>query len=172
MREFYTLSYVNNIKNKRSKQRTIYIIVLVIAVLLVTGIYVYFSTEPYGSKSRTPLLIALIAIIFLTIVYSFLHFDILYGKLNKYYDFLVCNALGIRVTKKVTVLSVSFDTVTKDNLDFYSIVVLDWSDTQNDFVERTLYIDCEIKDVDLKEGEIIKIVTNSNYLLAYEKENV
>lgn len=172
MKELYTNGYVLNIKNKRSKQKTIYFIVLAVAVLIITGIYIYFSTEPYGANSRTPLLIALISVIFLTIVYSFLHFDILYGRLNKYYDFLVCNVLGARETKKVTVLSVSYDTTTKDNLDFYTITVLDWSEIQNDFVERTIYIDSEIEVKDIKEGEIITIQTNSNYLLAYQKENV
>ena len=172
MRELYSKDYIQDIKHKRKIQSLIYIIVLAVAISIVVGIYLYFMTLPYGSKARTPLLIVLIVVIFLTITYSFLHFDILYGKLNRYYEYLTCNVCGLRETKKVTVLNVFYQKQTKEKLDFYTIQVLDWSSVQNDFVERTIYIDCEIKVDDIFEGDIVTIVTNSNYLLAYKKENV
>ncbi len=172
MRELYTTEYVNKYAKKLKNYKNSYIIIAIIVAILVVGIIVYYALEPYGTKLRIPLLVALIAIIILFVFYSFLHFGYTYGSVKKYYDFLVFSACGNRSLSKVTVLNVYFEPIDKNGFDCYRLVVLEWSESSNDYVERTLYIDCQVSVTDLSEGDIISVYTNSNYLLAYKKETL
>ncbi len=172
MRELYTTEYVNKYAKKLKNYKKSYAIIATIVAILIVGIIIYYALEPYGTKLRTPLLIALISIIILFVTYSFLHFGYTYGSVKKYYNFLVCSACGKRTLSKVTVLNVFYEPVDKNGFDCYRIVVLEWSELSNDYVERTLYIDCQVSVTDLSEGDIVSVYTNANYLLAYKKETL
>ncbi len=171
MRELYTTDYVNKYANKKKKYKTQYVIVSIIVSLLVVGIIVFYALEPYGTKLRIPLLVALMLLIILFVSYSFLHFGYTYGSVKNYYNFLVCSVCGKRSFSKVTVLNVLYQPLDKGGFDCYRLIALEWSEVANDYVERTLYVDCQVLVDDLKEGDILSIYSNSNYLLAYKKEN-
>ena len=47
--------------------------------------------------------------------------------------------------------------------------VLTWSDGHDDYIKRRILIDKEIKNLDVKEGEIITIVTSLNTLMGYQR---
>lgn len=170
MRELYTTEYVEKYARKKNNYKIFYIILSILFGLSIVGIMVYYALEPYGTNLRTPLLIALILLTVSFITYTFIHFGYTYGTVNKYYNFLVFSACNKRIQSKVTILNVLYETVDKDGLDCYRLIVLEWSDVANDYVERTIYIDCQISVTDLKEGDIVTILSNSNFLLAYKKE--
>lgn len=172
MRELYTTEYVNKYIRKRSNYKISYVIISILTAIFVVGLMVYYAFEPYGTNLRVPFLVLIIIVTILFIIYSFIHFGYTYGTVNKYYRYLVFSVCGKRTLSKVTVLNVLRDPVDKDGFDCYRIIILEWSDITNDYVERTLYVDYEISITDLSEGDIITVSTNSNYLLAYKKETV
>lgn len=172
MRELYNNEYVNTYSKKLKNYKTSYLIIAIFSILAIAGILVYYAFEPYGTSLRIPLLVALILIIVSFVTYSFVHFGYTYGVVKKYYEFLVYTVCGKRSVSKVTVLSVLYEPVDKNGFDCYRLVVLEWSSTTDDYVEHTIYIDSQVTVTDLKEGDIVSISTNSNYLLAYKKETV
>lgn len=172
MRELYSSEYVEKYVKLKKRQMVVYFILLATAVLLIGAIMLIYAMEPYQTKLRIPLMIlmCLIAVSFIT--YTFLFFQFIHGKVVHYYNFLIYTVCTKRVVDKVTVLNVFHDTVDKNGVDCTRMVVLEWSDSQNDYVEHTIYVDNEVVVDDVSEGDIVTIATNSSYLLAYKKETV
>lgn len=170
MRELYSSEYVQKYAKLKKRQEVSYWISLAVAVLLIAGIIIFYSFEPYQTKLRIPLMILMFVIAVGFITYSFLFFQFIYGKVRSYYTFLIYSACSKRNVDKVTVLNVFGDIFDKNGVDCTRIVVLEWSDAQNDYVEHTLYVDNEVTVDDVCEGDILTVATNSSYLLAYKKE--
>ena len=78
-------------------------------------------------------------------------------------------AIGKKSTFTATVLSINYEQRSQDGVDFYSMDVLTWSDGHDDYIKRSILIDKEIKNLDVKEGEIITIVTSLNTLMGYQR---
>ena len=156
---------------KKKTLLTIYFVILAIAVASITAIMLIYANEPYGTKLRMPLLIAIILITVIFTAYSFLFFTISYGRLKKYCYYLYYAVFGKKETAKVTLLNYNLSPRDNGGIDFYTINVLIWSDDKNDYVERTVYVDAEFLIEDVKINDIITITTNANYLVAYKKEN-
>ena len=56
----------------------------------------------------------------------------------------------------------------KYGVDFYRINVLEWVESEDDYVERTILVDNEVKNLDILAGDIVKVKTTSNMLIGYE----
>ena len=73
------------------------------------------------------------------------------------------------VVTKVTILKVAYDDYsTKYGVDYYHLNVLEWSSIHDDYLERSVLVDREIKTLKVNEGDIIEIETTGNRLIAYE----
>ena len=170
MRELYQSDYINRYLKLKKRMLVTYFVIMALSIGALAFILIYYATEPYQTSSRVPLMIAMFAVIVFFIVYSFIFFTITYGKVRSYCNFLLFSVCATRSTDKVTVLNVFNDIVDKNGGDCTRIEVLEWSDAENDFVERMIYVDNEVVVDDVFEGDILTIVTNSKYLLAYNKE--
>lgn len=171
MTEFYSINYYQSIMKKKNDALKVYAFVSLIFVFMVVLLMILYANEPYGTSLRTPFLIVLIAITVIFVGYSFVFFVITYGRLKKYCFYLYYAVFGSKESAKVTILN--YDLTPKDNggIDFYTLNVLIWSDTDNNYVERTIYVDAEFTIEDIKINQILTVELNGNYLVAYQKEN-
>ena len=172
MTEFYSTSYLDNIKNKKRNLIISYFVALFIVFSIILTILIIYSNEPFGTNLRIPLLVTIILIIVLFIIYSFIFFTISYGRIKKYYNFLYYAIFSKHEIAKVTVISVYKDVREILGVDFYTINVLCWSNLENDYVERNVYVDCEFGVDNFNKNDVLTIKLNSNYLLGYQKENL
>lgn len=170
MRELYSKDYYLQMTKKKKSLLTLYFSILAFVVLIITAIMIIYANEPYGTKLRVPLMIIMISITVIFIAYSFLFFTITYGRLKKYCFYLYYTVFGSRETAKVTVLDYSLTPKDNGGIDFYSLNVLIWSNAYNDYVERIIYVDCEFSIDDISVNDVLTVVLNSNYLVAYKKE--
>lgn len=168
MIELYSTSYYNKIKEKKRKLLTSYFIVLGLFLAVIIAIMITYANEPYGTKLRTPFLVALIVISIVFVVYSFIFFSITYGRLKKYEYYLYFTVFGKHEVIKATVIDVNNSTKDVGGVDFYSFTALVWSDIQNDYVERLIYVDCEL-NFDVNVNDVLTIKVNSSYLVGYER---
>ena len=53
------------------------------------------------------------------------------------------------------------------NVDFHTMVVLEWSDKTQEFMRRHVLVDKEKPMPNLKNGDIISYITHANVLLSY-----
>lgn len=170
MREFYEYNYLSAMFKKRKNLIIFYTILAVICLLAVVAIIIFYSKLPYGTNLRYPLMITMIVIVTLFSVYSFVFFNITFGRLNKYCDYLSYACRGNAEITKVTVLDFYNQPIEHSGNDFFRVNVLIWSDIQNDFVERMLYVDNEFSLDDVNVGDVITVKVKSNCLLGYKKE--
>ncbi len=171
MKEFYSIDYYTKFTKKKKSLLTVYFAIFALVTLLLVTIYLIYANEPYGTKLRTPFLIAIISIAVVFIAYSFVFFTITYGRLKKYCFYLYYAVFGNKETAKITVLDYCLQPKDNGGLEFYSLDVLIWSELDQDYVERTIYVDAEFLIDDIKINDIVTVVLNANYLVAYKKEN-
>lgn len=171
MRQLYNK---NNVISNEKQLKILLAIYLLIALIFLGGIVtciVLFANEPFGTSKRVPLLIIMLAIAVVTVVFSFFYFNLIFGPVKKYVDFLKYTVFGKRNTLSLTILDVFYQPMNYKGLDFYRISTLEWNDIKNDFVERTVLVDESIVINDLKAGDIVKCQLAQSCLVAYEKDS-
>lgn len=172
MTELYSTSYLDKIKSKKQNLLISYFAILFITLALILTIMIIYSNEPFGTNLRLPFIIVLVIITVAFITYSFIFFTISYGRLKKYYNYLYYALFSKTEITKVTVISVTKEIREVVGVEFYTLNVLTWSNTENDYVERNIYVDCEIGVDNFNKNDVLTVKLNANYLLAYKKENI
>ncbi len=171
MTALYTKSYYNKIKKQKKILLTVYLVLLAIAVISVVGIIVFYSLQPYGTSLKNPLKFLMYSIVVIFCLFSGIYLTIVYGRVNKYLKFLGNLASAKKLNYKITVISINYgDIRTNYGVDFYTMEVLEWSETQSDYVKHNLLVDAEFKDLDINEGEILTVKTSLNALMEYNKD--
>ncbi|MBO5851514.1 MAG: hypothetical protein J6R29_04195 [Clostridia bacterium] len=168
MINFYDENYINKIIRQKNKCLAIYLVVAIILFLIIVATIVLNSIFPYNFGHRPILLAILCVVTVVLVVFSFVYLQIVYGKVAGYLNFLGLLTQNLKRTATVTVIRVNAQIVS-GQIDYYSVDVLEWSDIDEDYVERSVFIDAEFANLDFKKDEIITIITASNHLLAYKK---
>ena len=130
--------------------------------------YDLLRNASFSTPLEIPLLIIILSIGALFTVFSVVFLTIPYGRLKKYCEILGDFLDNEKVVSEVTVLGIDKTVTVKYGVDFYRLNVLEWSTIENDYVERSILVDNEIKTLDFKVNDIVKIVTTSNMLIGYE----
>lgn len=168
MIQLYSEESFNKINKMRNKYLLWYIFAFIIVLAIEITLIVYYSTRPYGTPLETPLLIIVLTLGGVFTAFSVVFLSIPYGRIVKYRDCVIDFLDNEKVISDVTVLSFDKTLTVKYGVDFYKMNVIEWSEQEDDYVERTVLIDNEIKDLDLLVGDILKISTTSNMLVGYE----
>ena len=170
MTYLYTKPYYYQIKKQRQKLLTIYLILLGLALLGLVGIILFYAFQPYGTNLKLPLQISMFALIVVFTLFSGVYLTIIYGRVNKYYHFLNSLSRGKKLSNSVTVISINYgDLRTNFGVDFYTMEVLEWSSSQDDYVKHNLLIDNEFKNLDINEGDMLTVTSSLNVLMEYNK---
>ena len=128
---------------------------------------VVFADKPFGSNLRNTFqTISYVLTIILTFIAG-IYYEIIYAPIKKYYTKIVESLLGKREVADVTILRTYNDILDKSGVKFKTIGVLEWSETQNDYVEREINLDANF-DVDFSENQMVKFLVSGNILLGYE----
>ena len=168
----YDNAYFNKIKSLKVKLLIGFIVSLIIALLVVATIIVINSMEPVNSPKTPILRIILIVFICIYVFCIYIYLDIVYGRVNKYFDELCRIFTHVKKESIVTFIRFNHTKYDINKVSFYTMEVLEWSEKKKDYVERNVYIDGEILLDGFTSGEILQISTVSNILFAYKKEAI
>lgn len=168
MIELYDENYLKKIELQKKRLLTVYFILLAVAVIIEAVVIFFNAYLPYGNEYKTLLQLVMYSVAIIFSVYSVLFFTITYGRVKTYYDFVDGIMVGNKKETPVTVIKLSRELIS-GKIDGYTLAVLEWSDAENDFVERTINIDNEKEIPDFEKGEIITVATCSNYLYSYSR---
>ena len=168
MTNFYTQNYIEKVTKQKKKSLVAYFIVAAILALIIIASIVVNSLLPYNYGHRPYLLTIVCTATVMLVIYSFLYLQICYGRVAAYLNFLNSLFQRKKITSTATIIRVNGQ-VNSGNIDYYTIDILEWSNAEENYIERSLFVDAEFKDLDFKKDEIVTIETASNYLIAYEK---
>ena len=163
--------YLNAYKLKK-KLLTVYfccIGFLLAAVGVFFALYLrlpYASTDEIARQGNVYKLIN-ISVTAVGIVFSFIYLGIPYKRAKAYFKLLDDIKTGQKVKNVSTFIQNDESISEVSNVDFHTMVVLEWSDKTQEFMRRHVLVDKEKPMPNLKNGDIITYITHANVLLAY-----
>lgn len=165
----YTQNYYDKIKKQKNFNFAVFL-TLIIAFVLFEGFIIYYnSTLPYASKiSEVLKKVLLISCVLFCFIISFFY-SVNYLTVKTYFKVISKVLSGKKEILLFTVIKFNKEILTKDNVDCYTLIGLIWSDLEEDYVERKLYLDAEFKDLNFEKGQILNILTSSSFILELEE---
>ena len=168
MINFYDENYISKLNRQKRSCLAVYFIVAIFLTLVIVSAIVLNSILPYNFGHRPILLSIVIVATIVLVIFSFIYLQICYRKVADYTNFVIDLSSRRSVTITATIIRVNAQVVS-GVIDYYSVDVLEWSNVENDYVERSVFVDAEINNLEFNKDEIVTFVTASNYLIAYKK---
>ncbi len=163
--------YDNAYKLKK-KLLTLYFVVLSVFIVAVAVIFILYTRLPYAStkeiERKGNLYMALNSVITaIAVILSFVYLGIPYKRAKAYFKLLDNIRIGQKLKNVSTFLQNDLTVSEVNQVDFHTMVVLEWSDKTQEFMRRHVLVDKEKPMPNLKSGDIIVYTTHSNVLLSY-----
>lgn len=131
-------------------------------------VFVYFLFEPYGSAKKPWLLTLECVFTGLYAIFSYLYLSIRFSRVRRY-KIMLERALNRKPTEgEATFMRFNGEVNVKDGVDFRSMTLVEWSEKEQEYMERYVLLDVEKPRPDFRTGDLLKIKTYSNVLTGYD----
>ena len=143
---------------------------------VITGVYMAFCigwlifhfTLPY----KDPLDMLPRAMVFVAsaayVLFAFPYLTIKYRRVNEYYKLFKQFGESLKMEERNYFYGYQAETVEKNHLDAYSCIFATWNARAHEWMEREIYVDVEKPLPDFERGDLVRYITQSNFLLGYE----
>ena len=163
--------YENALKLKK-KLLKFYFLGLGVFVAAMAVFLVLYIRLPYPTLKSVKLkgnlyLVINCALTAIAIILSFIYLGIPYKRARAYFRLLDDIKVGQKVKNVSTFLQNDESVSEVGNVDFHTMVVLEWSEKTQEFMRRHVLVDKEKPMPQFKNGDIISYVTHANVLLSY-----
>lgn len=157
------------IKAKKQRQLVLGIYFAVLAVLLAAGFTVLgiYTTQPYATPLKTPMILINTAISIVGVAFSFVYLGIKNKRTKAYYKLTKALQTGMKETSECIYYENGEQDV-KDGCDFNTLVFLTWFEKKKKYFKRNVLVDVEKPLPVFNKGDVVKFVTQGNVLLSYE----
>lgn len=175
MTELYTgQEYPQHLKLKK-RMLTMWLILLFVYLAVSAVILVGLVTLPFYTNEdvlsfnakRPYFIVGNIALSTLFWGFSLFFFNNKYIRLSRYVRMLKYINIGLKEVYEGQFLRFDEDREIKDGVEFYKMITKEWSERKQEFFERKVLIDREIKKFDISPGDRVKYVTQGNVLIKY-----
>ena len=103
----------------------------------------------------------------LYVVFAFPFMGIKYHRVNKYYKFLYYVSEGLKNEEENYFVCFAKKDLQKDGVDVVSCVFKTWNKKKREWMEREVYFDPEMEWPDLEQGDRVRYIAQSNFLVQY-----
>lgn len=153
---------------QRRKIFGIFLTVTFVYAAFCIGWLIYYIGLPYNDPMQTlPKWMVWIASA-LYVVFTFPFMGIKYRRVNCYYKLLYTISEGIKNEEKCYFAFFAEKDLQKENVDVVSCVFKTWNKKKQEWMEREVYFDVEKEWPDLEQGDFVRYVVQSNFLIRYE----
>jgi hypothetical protein len=104
----------------------------------------------------------------LYVIFCFPYMGIKFQRVNRYYKLLYTISEGIKSEEKCYFAFFAEKDLQKEGVDVISCVFKTWNKKKQEWMEREVYFDVEKEWPDLEQGDFVRYVVQSNFLLRYE----
>ncbi|HIZ03716.1 MAG TPA: hypothetical protein H9727_05465 [Candidatus Borkfalkia avistercoris] len=145
----------------------IYLIVAVVYLALCIGCLIYYVNTPFNSSQQTaPKWIVWVSSC-LFVIFSYIFLAIKYQRSRKYYKLISYLSVGLKAVNNS--YFVRYDTPDlKDNVDYYVLIMSEWSKKKSEYLDRKIYCDKEKPCPQFKCGDKVRYLTQGNVIVGYE----
>lgn len=168
MQRVYTDEDFNAATDQRKKIAIVFWSVLIVYLILSVISIVYYTSLPYeDSMQALPKTVMFIATAFF-VVFLYLFMGIKYHRVNKYYKMMYYLSEGLKNVEENIFVGFELNDLQKDGVDAISCVFKTWSVKKKEWMRREAYWDPEKSLPPFNEGDTVRYVVQSNFVLAYE----
>ena len=156
------------------KKKLLYVYFAILSVFLdsTAVFFILYLRLPYAStpeieKQGNLYLVINSIITGIAVIFSFIYLGIPFKRAKAYFKLLDDIKTGQKVKNVSTFIQNDESINEVGNVDFHTMIVLEWSDKTQEFMRRNVLVDKEKPMPNLKNGDIITYVTHANVLLSY-----
>jgi hypothetical protein len=128
----------------------------------------YFISLPYNHPMQNFVKAVVFVASTVYVVFEFVFMGIKYHRVNRYYKMMFYLSEGIKVVEENYFVGFAKKDLPKDGVDVYSCLFRTWNKKKCEWMEREVYIDAEQDIPDFEQGDLVRYITQSNFLLRYE----
>lgn len=135
---------------------------------LCIGMLVYYIGLPYNAAEQAlpKWMVWIASAIYVIFLFPFM--GIKYHRVNRYYKLLYTISEGIKNEEKCYFAFFAEKDLQKENVDVISCVFKTWNAKKQEWMEREVYFDVEKDWPDLEQGDLVRYVVQSNFLVRYD----
>ena len=171
MTEIYSNADLDAVTAQKRNCLIYFFSVTAVFVAAVTVIFVWFLLEPYGTPKKPWLLTLECVLTGLYAIFAYIYLAIRFSRVRRYCVMLY-RALNRKPTEgEATFMRFNGEVNVKDGVDFKSMTLVEWSDKEQEYMERYVLLDVEKPRPDFRVGDALIIKTYSNILVGYEITN-
>ena len=172
MKNIYREEDFYNAKKLKNKLLTVYFVILAVAVACCAVFFTLYLLLPYPSSvdienKKNAYMFGVTAVSVAFIIFSFIYLGIPYKRAKKYFSMFEDIKTGQKQFSVCTFLQNDTSVSEVRDVEFHTMVVLEWSDKTQEYMRRNVLVDKEKEMPDFHNGDIIKIMTHANVLLSY-----
>lgn len=153
----------------RKKLLIIYIAAFAVVFVVEAALIIYHATNYYNYAGITAIRTTVMVLGGVFAAASCVYLCLPYARANNYDKFVRDAINGEKIPAEVTVISVDKTLTVKYGVEYFKLNVLEWSQSSDEYVRRTVLVDNEKNDLEFTGGEILNIETYSNVLTAYKR---
>ena len=137
-------------------------------LLFCLGFWLHYLTLPYADPMQKVVKFAVYTASVAYAIFLFPYMGIKYHRARKYYRMIYYLSEGLKVTEENYFVCFAEKDLQKDFVDVSACIFKTWNKKKCEWMEREVYLDEEKETPDFKEGDLVRYVTQSNFLLQYE----
>ncbi len=143
-------------------------ITTILYLAICIAMVVYHVSLPYASKlDAIPKAVAYVAS-GLYIVFIFPYMSIKFSRVRRYVKMLFYVSEGIKMEEHNYFYIFRTKNLQKDHIDVISCVFETWSKKRQEWQEREVYFDLEKPQPEFENGDYVRYISQSNFLVQYE----
>ena len=129
---------------------------------------IYHISLPYADKMLflPKMIVYIVSAVYVIFAFPFL--GIKFGRVRRYYKMMYYLSEGIKNEEICYFLCFEKKDLQKDWVDVNSCVFTTWNKKKSEWMEREAYFDPEKTMPDFKEGDLVKYIVQSNFIVQYD----
>ena len=168
MQRVFTDDDFNAIVDQKKRVLLVFRIVLAAYLALAVSSLVYYMSLPYKDGMQKLPKTTMFVATALFVVFLFLYMGIKYHRVKKYYKMMYYLSEGLKNVEENYFVGFELNDLQKDSVDAISCVFKTWSYKKKEWMRREAYWDVEKRLPLFKEGDMVRYVVQSNFIVAYE----
>lgn len=154
----------------RQKQKIlrVFLAVTVAYLAFCVGWWLYYIGLPYNDKMQILPKAMVYVVSVLYVVFAFPFMAIKYSRSRRYCKMLFYVSEGMKVEERNYFYRFREKSLQKDNIDVVGCVFETWSKKKQEWLEREAYFDPEKPLPDFGEGDLVRYIVQSNFIIQYE----
>lgn len=167
MKTVYNDADFNAVCAQKKRLLTIFWSVLAVYFAFCVAWLVYYTSLPYEDPKQTLPKACVYVASALLVVFAFPFMGIKFNRVRRYYKMMYYLSEGLKNVEENYFVGFEKKELQKDYVDVVSAIFKTWNNKKQEWMVREAYVDVEKPLPDLEAGDLVKYVTQGNFIVQY-----